>query len=513
MFIMKKYITPILSVFLLLTTISCEDYLEKPPYGVLTVDNFYKTPQQLSQGLTDAYNYLGSADFETPLFILGNIVTDDAEKGGSDVNDFAAAYELSHFRAVASNAVCLQLWAISYKGIFNSNVVIERADMVEAMNPELVKRVRAEAKFLRGLYYFHLATVFGGVPLVLTTLSPNEANAERASFDATWDQIEKDFSEAAMVLPLKSGYPAADLGRATSGAANVMLAKAQLMRQKYAAAESALEKVVSSNQYALIDDFGKIFTNSFENAAESVFEIQHKNTQSSGGSEGTGVNRFCWSRKNGGWGFDCPTQDLRDEFEPGDPRLIYTFTFTGDIFGANDVTDNTESPTGYHNRKVYLTTNERENPINDQGYNIRYLRYADVLLLYAEVLNENGKAQDALTYLNMVRDRARDTNPSDPRRTFQTVDVTVNLPTVVATDKDALRDLIWHERRVELALEYHRRFDLVRQQRYGNVMRAYATNHNVDKGSLFNDAYHDLIPIPAEEIDRSETAIGQNPGY
>ncbi len=510
---MSKYTTPVLLALLLVISVSCEDYLEKPPYGVLTTDNFYKTPDQLLQGLTDAYNYLGSADFETPLFILGNIVTDDSEKGGSDVNDLAAAYELSRFRPVASNSVCLQLWSICYKGVSNSNVIIEGADAVESLNPELVNRIRGEAKFLRGLYYFHLASNFGGVPLVLKTLSPAEADLDRASFDVTWDQIEKDFSDAAAVLPMKSEYPSTDLGRATSGAAYVMLAKAKLMRQKYTEAESALEKVVLSNQYSLVDDFGKIFTNAFENGAESIFEIQHKNTQSSGGSEGTGLNRFCWSRKNGGWGFDCPTQDLRDEFEPGDPRLIYTFTFTGDIFAADDVIDNSESPTGYHNRKVYLTTNERDNPINDQGYNIRYLRYADALLLYAEVLNENNKSADALIYLNKVRDRARDTNPTDPRRTYQTVDITVDLPPVATTDKDELRDLIWHERRVELALEYHRRFDLVRQLRYGEVMRSYATSHSSDKGSLFNDSYHNLIPIPAEEIDRSEKLIDQNPGY
>ncbi len=508
-----KYITYILLAFLLIVSLGCEDYLDKPPYGVLTEENFYKTPEQLSQGLTDAYNYLGSSDFETPLFILGNIVTDDSEKGGSDVNDFAAAYELSHFRPVASNSVCLQLWTICYKGIFNSNIVIEKADLIEEMNPELVSRLRAEAKYLRGLYYFHLATAFGGVPLILTTLSPSEANAQRATFDETWNQIEKDFSEAASGLPLKSEYPLSDLGRATSGAANVMLAKSQLIRQKYMEAESALEKVVNSNEYVLVDDFGKIFTEAFENGTESVFEIQHQNTQSSGGSEGTGLNRFCWSRKNGGWGFDCPTQDLRDAFGSGDPRLIYTFTFTGDIFDPNDITDNTESPTGYHNRKVYLSTSERASPINDQAYNIRYIRYADVLLLYAEVLNENGNSTDALTYLNMVRDRARNTNPSDPRREFQMVDITVDLPPVNTMDKDQLRTIIWDERRVELALEYNRRYDLVRQQRYGDVMRSYAVSSGTDKGSLFDDETSYLLPIPAEEIDRSENSITQNPGY
>ena len=500
-------------IFMLTMMAGCDGYLDRPPYGVLTEDIFYKTPDQLLQGLTDAYNYLGASEFETPLFALGNIMTDDSEKGGGDINDQAAMYELSRFRAVASNAICLQLWTICYKGIYNCNIVIKKSIDVESINPQLVNRAVAEAKFLRGFYYFHLASTFGGVPLVLAPLLPSELQAERASFDATWDQIEKDFSEAAQALPLKSEYSGADLGRATSGAAYTMLSKAYLMRQKYAQAETALANVVLSNQYSLLDDYGKIFTKPYENGLESVFEIQHKNTQSSGGSEGTGLPRFCWSRKNGGWGFDCPTEDLKNELGTGDPRLIYTITFTGDVFGGNDVIDNSESPTGYHNRKIYLAPNERDNPINDQGYNIRYLRYADVLLLYAEVLNENNKPQEALSYLNAVRERARNTNPMDPKRTNQAIGITVDLPPVTVSNKDGLRTIIWRERRVELAMEYHRRFDLIRQQRFGQVMRAYATNYQNDKGSLFNDAYHNLAPIPAEEMDRSNGAITQNPGY
>jgi hypothetical protein len=510
---MKKNIITIISIFILTMMVSCEDYLDRPPYGVLTEDIFYKTPEQLLQGLTDAYNYMGASEFETPLFTMGNIMTDDSEKGGGDINDQAAMYELSRFRAVSSNDICLQLWSICYKGIFNCNIVIENSSAIADINPELVNRITAEAKFLRGFYYFHLASSFGGVPLVLTPLAPNELQAVRSTFDETWDQIEKDFSEAASVLPQKNEYALADLGRATSGAANTMLAKAYLMRQKYTLAETSLKNVVTSNQYSLIDDFGKIFTKEFENGVESVFEIQHKNTNSSGGSEGTGLNRFCWSRKNGGWGFDCPTEDLKKEFGTGDPRLIYSLTFTGDIFTGGDVIDNSESLTGYHNRKVYLAPVERDNPIQDQGYNIRYIRYADVLLLYAEVLNENNKQQESLDYLNMVRDRARNSNPVDPRRIHQVISINVDLPTIITTDKNELRNLIWDERRVELALEYHRRFDLIRQERFGDVMRTYASTYQNDKGSLFNDNYHNLCPIPIEEIDRSNSMILQNPGY
>lgn len=512
---MKKNIIFILSILMLTIIVSCEDFLNRPPNGVLTDENFYSTPDQVQQGLTDAYNPLGLFDFEVPLFALGNIVTDDSRKGGSGVNDNADMYALSHFQAVASNEICLDFWTICYKGIFNCNTVIKKADDVENLDPEFVGRIIAEAKFLRGLYYFHLAITFGGVPLPLSPLSPNELQLERSSYDATWDQIEKDFSEAAVVLPLKSEYDASDLGRATSGAAYVMYAKSLLIRQKFETAEMALEEVVSSDEYELLGDFGQLWIKTNENGSESVFEVQHKNTNSGwlNDTEGSWISLFGASRKNGGYGFDCPTEDLRNEFEPGDPRLIYTLTFTGDIFGGNDVIDNSDSPTGYHSRKITRGIDERDTPFDDQGDNVRTIRYADVLLLYAEALNENGKTQESLIYLNMVRDRARATNPVDPRRIHQVVDITVDLPVITATDKDELRELIWHERRVELGMEYHRKFDLVRQQRYGNVMRAFATKYNTTKGALFNDSYHNLAPIPSEEMDRSGGQVVQNPGY
>jgi hypothetical protein len=495
--------------------VSCNGYLEKPPYGVQTTENFYKTPEQLLQGLTEAYNSVGVFNFEVALFAFGDIMTDDAEKGGSDVNDHADMYDLALFRAVSSNPMTKSLWSDCYKAIYKCNLVIEKAKNIESLNPAFVKRIVAEAKFMRGLYYFHLASTFGGVPLVLTPLSPSELILDRATSAATWDQIEHDFTDAANGLPKKSEYLATDMGRATSGAANSMLAKTFLMRQKYADAEKVLQIVVSSGEYSLVPDFGKIWTKPYENGSESVFEIQHKATKSGWeNTEGTVINVFCMSRKNGGWGFDCPTEDLKNEFEPGDPRLIYTLTVTGDIFGGNQKVNNVDSPTGYHSRKVHLGKDEQDwYWSSDQPYNIRYLRYADVLLLYAEVLNENNKTQEALKYLNMVRDRARATNPLDPRRIFQVMNVTVDLPAVTTTDKTQLKNKIWHERRVELAMEYHRRVDLIRQKRYGNVMRTFGQTWKTTKGASFDDGVHNLCPIPQDEIDRSNGKLVQNPGY
>ncbi len=511
----KKNIISLFIVLIITTMFSCEDYLERPPYAVLSADKFYSNPDELLQGLTSAYNPLSYMEFDIPFMAYGNVVTDDSEKGGSGINDKANMYALSRFRAVPANSMCLDFWNTLYSGVYHCNIVIQKAPDVESKDPDLVKRIVGEAKFLRGMYYFHLASVFGGVPLATTPLTPSELTLERATSDATWDQVEKDFSEAAKVLPLKSEYPSTDIGRATSGAAYSMLAKAYLMRQKYDQAETALAKVVSSNQYTLVDDYGKIFTKPFENGPESVFEIQHKNTLSGwiNDTEGTWIPVFSQSRKNGGYGFDCPTEDLKNEFEPGDPRLIYTLTFTGDALSGDDAIDNSESPTGYHNRKVAISTADRAAEFWDQGYNIRFLRYADVLLLYAEVLNENGKSADALSYLNKVRDRARATNPIDPRRDSQVINITVDLPAITTTDKDELRSKIWHERRVELGMEYVRRFDLVRQKRYGEVMRAFASKYNTDKGSAFNDDYHYFWPIPENEINMSNGKITQNPGY
>lgn len=512
---MRNYVIFSFTWFVTLLFTGCSDFLDKPPYGLQTSDNFYKKPSDLVKVLTDTYNTLGVFGYEVDYFSFGNIMTDDSDKGGADINDGAATYDLMLFKAVSSNDMCLGRWNRCYQAIYKCNLIIDKAPLLEKDDPDLIKRVVAEAYFLRGMYYYTLATTFGGVPLVTISLNMNELNLSRSGVDDTWDLVEQDFSEAAKNLPLKSEYGVSDLGRATSGVANAMLAKTYLMRQKYKEAEEVLATVVNSGEYKLVEDYGKIFTKEFENSVESVFEVQHSATKSGWeDTEGTVIPVHCMSRNNGGWGFDCPTQDLRDAFEPGDPRIVYTFTETGDIFNGNDKINNEQSPTGYHNRKVHIPLDEQDwHWGTDQPMNIRYLRYADVLLLYAEVLNENGQGEKALKFLNQVRDRARATNPMDPKRMHQVTVIEVDLPPVTTTNKEELRLKIWHERRVELALEYHRREDLIRQKRFGEVMRGYAAKWNTQKGANFTDNYHYLCPIPQEEIDKSNGVIIQNTGY
>jgi hypothetical protein len=218
----------------------------------------------------------------------------------------------------------------------------------------------------------------------------------------------------------------------------------------------------------------------------------------------------------GGWGFDCPTIDLLNEFEPGDPRVIYTFMFPGDVFpidGTNTYTvENTASPTGYNSRKAWIPWSERAG-LNalDWDINYRYMRYSEVLLLYAESLNEVNKPDSALLLLNQVRARARNTSPSDPQRISCVWDLShvgSLLPDVTTTDQTQLRQAIWHEQRVELAIEGHRRNMLLRTGQFKVRMETAK-----EYAGITVEPWEWLLPVPQIEIEMSNNVLTQNSGY
>lgn len=216
----------------------------------------------------------------------------------------------------------------------------------------------------------------------------------------------------------------------------------------------------------------------------------------------------------GGTGYDEPTDDLVNEFEKGDPRAIYAISFRGDVYpnGASTYTqaNGTASVSGRTNRKFFVVPSERTSPtIFDEAKSNHIIRYAEVLLLYAEALNENGKTTEALTWLNKVRARARTTPSTDPQRISTAYDLSYTgslLPDVTTTDQAALRNAIWHEQRVELALEGHRREYLIRT---GRLTQRMAAAKNI---AVLGDKYT-LLPIPQSEIDLSNGQIKQNDGY
>lgn len=289
----------------------------------------------------------------------------------------------------------------------------------------------------------------------------------------------------------------------------------------YVNAEKVLHDIVEvDGDYALLPDYGMNWRKEYENSSESVFELPNK-IQDKSIATGTNVPHFFTSRDvtgYQGYGFHVPTTDLFNAFDKDDPRQTYVFTRTGDRYiGDAQPQDNHQSATGFHDYKMTVPTADKQGyDVWMISYNIRMIRYADVLLLYAEALNENGKPQEALHYLNMIRQRARNTSPMDPRKDMQAYvppTTSASLPDITTTNKDELRRAIWHERRVELAMEGWRRDDLMRQHRFGEVMRAYAAKYNVQKGRAFDDNRDYLLPIPQGEIDKSNNVLTQNPGY
>ena len=507
-------------LFLLLLT-NCTKNLDKTVFGVTTSDNFYKNEQQIKQALTECYYQVRGNPYNTILtahFFLGDISTDDAWKGGGSEADYTPGQELQNFTVTTTNDIVGYLWSSAYTVINRCNIVIDKAPQATG-DKDLLARYVLEAKFLRGWMYFKLVTIYGGVPLILNDLLPGQILVPRASDAEIFDQIYKDLTDAA-ALPQKSGYAATDEGRATSGAAWSLMGKSYLFQENFAKAEEAFSKVVTSGEYQLATEFNSNFQYAHKNGTESVWEVQFKvipgTTYPATGNQL--VQFFASRTTEGGYGFDCPTQDLWDAYDPDDPRLTYTFILNGDRFnGDNYDQDNRISPSGYHSRKIFVRTAERGNVPGSVDKDWVVIRYADVLLMYAEALNENGKPAEALTYLNMVRQRARNSSPMDPEREKQVyvppTNPATSLPDVTTTDKTMLRDAIWKERRLELAMEGHRRFDLVRQKRFGEVMHAFAAKYNANKGKLFENGRDYLLPIPSNEVLLSQGKITQNTGY
>jgi hypothetical protein len=517
---MKSLNTYIFFAVTLVALGSCAKKLDKTVYGVTTSENYYRNEEEIKAALTECYYQVKGVPYntlQTAHYFFGDISTDDALKGGASEADYADGQQIQNFTMTSTNAVSGFLWSSAYTLINRCNIVIEKAPLATG-DKDLLARYANEAKFLRGWAYFILGTHFGGVPLIVNNLQPDEILVPRASEAEVFAQVYKDLSDAT-ALPSKSEYPASEMGRATSGAAWAILGKAYLFQQDYEHAEEALGKVVTSGEYGLNDEYYMNFENEFHNGKESVFEVQFQAIPGVYPAVGNQLLEFFSSRSTeGGWGFHIPSQDLWDAYDPDDPRLTYIFIRPGDKFkGDNHVQDNSISPNGYQDRKIFVKTDERNGYLNNVNKNWTVIRYADVLLMYAEALNENGKPGDALQYVNDVRARARNSNPLDPKREIQTyippTNPAVSLPDITTTDQAELRKAIWKERRLELGMEGHRRYDLVRQKRFGEIMRAYAAKYKVDKGKLFTDNRDYLLPIPANEVTLSQGTVVQNPNY
>lgn len=495
-FFKHKFVLP--ALLLLLASNGCQkDFLDRKPLGDATFDTFFENADQATYAVNAIYHQFRQWDcIAFPWIGLTDIISDDADKG-STPNDALYMLEIDDFTFNATNSSFSGVWRGYYNAIARANLAILRIPDVE-MDENLKKRLIGEAKFLRAYSYFLLVQWFGDVPVITEPLGGEEYyTQERKPVQEVYAQIEKDLLDAIEALPEKSQYAAKDLGRVTKGAAKGILAKLYMVKKDFVNAEKYCLEIINSNQYSLLNRYADNFLRVGENGAESIFEINAAALEPVDGVTGPGATPYNMIQgvrgiPNLGWGFNRPSDNLVAAFEVGDPRREATIIYVNEVLpdGVTQVQDNPEIVNERYNQKAWVPAHTG---LQDNGPgNIRILRYSDILLLAAEALNENGKAGEALTYLNQVRKRARGTN-------------NFILPDVTVTDQSQLRERIYRERRVELAMEQHRWFDLLRWGRAEQVMKAVGKN--------FVAGTHELLPIPQTEIDLTGGGIRQNPGY
>ena len=348
---------------------------------------------------------------------------------------------------------------------------------------------------------------WGEVPLVTFKVTESaEANIPKTTADKIYEQIDSDLTEAEKCLPLQ--WSTEYTGRITWGAARSLHARTYMMRNDWDNMYTASTDVIKSGQYNLNTPVDKVFTVEGENTGESIFELQCESTEAMKASDviGSQFSQVQGVRGAGewnlGWGWHMATTLMGKAFEEGDPRKDATLLYFRRTIEEPITPENTNKPYGespvstamgaYFNKKAYTNPELRKKYTND-GYwvNIRIIRYPDVLLMGAESANEKGLTTEALGYLEQVRAHARGNNP----------DI---LPPVTSTDQNVVREAIRHERRVELALEPDRFYDLVRWGIAKEVLQAAGKNYQ-DKNAL--------LPLPQEEIDKSNGVLIQNPNY
>lgn len=491
---MKK-ITIILTLTSILAFQGCEDFLEQNPQGQLTQESFPTTSADAQLATNAVYSTLRSWSYHAGGFPILDFMSDDAHKGSNPADQVNVVGPYENFTHTTTQDGLDRWWSALYQGIKYANVVVEKVPDIN-MNTTLRNRFIAEARFLRALYYFDLVRAWGGVPIITTTTPALQV--PRSSQNDVYTLIIEDLLFAVENLPEKSQYAASDLGRASKGAAKALLAKVYLFRQDFLNAEIYALEVVNSLEYDLEPVFVDANGKDGEHGVESVFEIGAMETEGAVGNQYANTQGVRGT-PNRGWGFNRPSLDLRYTFDPLDPRLKGTIIDLGDvidgilILGDGSTPDETFDENDNlievecYNRKVWIPGTSTNTQF---GHNRRLIRFSDVLLMAAEALNENNKPDQALLLLNRVRERAREGND-------------LILPDITTTNKDQLRDLIIEERRMELALEGHRFWDLVRTGKAPQVLGP--------RG--FVQGKHELLPIPQNEIDISQGTLTQNPNW
>jgi hypothetical protein len=480
----------------------CTKQLDIVPETSLSSATFFKNEADFKQAVNGAYVPLRSI-VNDRAWLLGEMHSDNTYYfrnilfGATDQQENIADFSIPTANGITTNTHVLNQYRLDYQIIARTNEILSKIDAVD-FDAASKANLKGQALFLRAYAYFELVRYFGKVPLHLTPVTNRqEAALPLASVDEVYAQIIKDATAAAQSLSPKSKQ---EPGRATSGAAKTILANALIVQKKWAEAETVLREVVNSNEYSLMPDYKNAFsgTNSNKNNAESVFEVQFQ--EGSAGLNGNFMYSFLprpitaaelqpitgTSNPQGisGEGNNAPTPDIIAAYEAGDKRKDASIGYVtlSQSLRANKV---------YPYIKKFAMPHAQH---NNTGNNWPIYRYAEVLLFLAEAMNEQGKGAEALLYLNMVRDRA----------------FGAGIAIITTTAQAQLRDIIFGERRVELAFENKRWFDLVRSGKavevitaYGNRVKANPLDYYYPAGAVPpNNAFTniDLVyGLPADE--------------
>jgi hypothetical protein len=523
---MKKIKTlKYLLILLLFAFPSCDQFVEIDPIGPNASD-FFNSEEEYEAALIGAYDLLQATFWNN---VIAVSASDDYGSGGDPVSyDQPVVQNVNLMIQNPSDQEQLRdIWRLMYAGLNRANYLLENKDKTDFAGKEVIL---AQAYFLRAYYTFELAKFFGNVPLKVEerngvnrivdaqVLAGDQFSLERtASISAVYGLIQEDLKEAIADLPVTQDLPY----KVTKRAAQALLGKVYLYDGKYSDAATALNQVISSNQFSLVtgDDYTSLFTATGENGPESVFEIQYTNVEGAGWdclqcSEGNYFIQFNGPRSAydiyaSGWGFFLPSQALYDIFDSNDMRRDVTILDLRDIKAIQEATKQIPSiyngareDTGFYNQKYIPRKSEKAGNANTAELvhknNYRSIRYADVLLMAAEAEAQSG-GSNAENYLNQVRARAYGNNSND-----------------YSSSEGSLDDAIFNERRKELAGEGLRFFDLVRTGRAKAAFDTY--NANKPNGFVavdYRDNKNEVFPIPLVELELAGAVErwGQNPGY
>lgn len=547
--------------FILLFLAGCNDFLDKDVLGNSTDENFYDTQYKLQAALNATYDVLQMDLFNECEWRFGDACADDV--WGSDEGLASQMGQLVQFRFNTSNEWIQNRYTINYKGIHRANQVIANAHKVKLSvydyaSYKAVREILGQAKFLRALFYFNLVKTYGGVPIRPETETVQGLVVPRNTAAEVYAYIEKDLREASIMLPAR--YMGTEAGKASEGAAVALLMKVLMYQAtpgensekwqemvrlgdffvegtkmtlgeilNYDSSEEDWESLrerlwfkpkelnTSTDPYETTEtelpalhnaysldykdyygkDFGYIdqFFQTGEFSKGSIFEVVFK--ESADGSngdtnEGTPIYDNIYSSSPHIW----TTNDIINELFSSDPRRSFTighqqYAPDGDLCQCG--------PGRYLSLKWYTPLKDRPQYGGDNGKNRRLIRYAEVLLMYAEALNETNQGVRALAQLNKNKTQVNTINGSSTL--------------YIGGGYGQMRDQIWKERRIELCFEWDRFFDLVRQKRAAQVIKTYGSKRANKRGYYFREGVNELFPIPQSEIDISNGVIEQNPGY